>query len=215
MESSAIISPTIKDLYPDPVAKGTAAMDVLARVAVQAKTQEEEWDNREAKFGFTESQYPHEHARPEDFFEAGSVNYVLAAAFLSKSWSKDKYCFSNWKKDISKVFCDWEFFIGHCDEDPVVASAYNQRQEALAIIGQIRREFELRAEKQNSWDEFYHEIKDVIVKILRNNHQSSWGEDKIETFAEIVLFEFNKSYLFGLLVIRELEMICKREYKLY
>ena len=73
----------------------------------------------------------------------------------------------------------------------------------------------MRAEKQNSWDEFYHEIKDVIVKILRNNHQSSWGEDKIETFAKIVLFEFNKSYHFGLLVIREFEMTCNREYKLY
>jgi len=191
-------------------------MDVLATVAVQYKTKEEELDNREAKFGFTESQYSHEHARPEDFFEAGSVNYVLAAAFLSKSWSKDKYCFSNWKRDIFLVLRDWEIFIGHCDEDPLVASAYNQRQRqgALAIIGEIRRELKSRANNQNSWDVFYHEIKDVIVEVLRNNHQSSWGKDKIETFAKIVLFQFNKSYQLGL-IIREIDMTCNWEYKLY
>jgi len=190
-------------------------MDMLARAAVQAKTQQqEEWVNREAKLGFTESQYSHEHSRPEDLFEAGSVNYELAAAFLSKAWSKDGYCFLNWKKDISLVLYHWEIFIRRCDEDPLVASAYNQRQGALAIIGEIKRELESRANNHNSWDEFYHVIKDVVVEILRNNHQSSGGKNKIETFAKIVQFQFNKSYQLGLR-IREIDMTCSRQYKLY
>ena len=192
-------------------------MDVLATVAVQVKTREEECDSRKrkAKFGFTECQYSHERARPEDFFEAGSVNYELAAAFLSKSWLKS-HCFLNWKKDISLVLDRWEFFIGRCDKDPLVASAYNQRQGALATIGEIRRELESRANSQNSWKDFYHMIKDVIVEILRNNHQSSGGKNEIETFAKIVQFQFNKSYQLGLR-IREINMgyDCNWEYKLH
>ena len=135
-------------------------------------------------------------ARPEDFFRKGSINYAVAAVFLSSEFKEG--CGRNhlleWEIELPMFIKSWALHFSSFDDEFL---GYTSRHSAIRTVYMIGEELKSRVAWREEWDDFSPDIVDVIQKHLSYNKVGQSSKNEIESFARLVQLRCNSLYTSG------------------
>lgn len=142
-------------------------------------------------------------ACPEDFFSKGSVNYAIAAVFLSSEFKEGTNHFLNWKTELLQYVTSWAFHLASFDDEFLGYTSCHSairtacRESAICTVNMINIALKSRGVREREWEDYSPEITDVVEKHLSFNKVGQSSKNEIESFAKLVLARCNSLYQSG------------------